>query len=85
MAEFGSWTLSPTTTFAEGREDDLLSRLEERLGKSKEEVRREIEELWDGRETGNGSSWGQCAKTVFRLPRDFRALFRKALSAVFAT
>ena len=47
MAEFGSWTLSPTTTFAEGREDDLLSRLEERLGKSKEEVRREIEEVWD--------------------------------------
>jgi uncharacterized protein YjbJ (UPF0337 family) len=45
MADFGSWTLSTTTTLAEGREDDLLGRLEERLGKSKEEVRREIEEL----------------------------------------
>jgi uncharacterized protein YjbJ (UPF0337 family) len=29
--------------FAEGKEDELLGRLEQRLGKSKEELRREIE------------------------------------------
>jgi uncharacterized protein YjbJ (UPF0337 family) len=32
-------------TFAEGKEDELLGRLQRRLGKSKEEVRREIEEF----------------------------------------
>jgi uncharacterized protein YjbJ (UPF0337 family) len=32
-------------TFAEGKEDELLGRLQKRLGKSKEEVRREIEEF----------------------------------------
>ena len=30
-------------TFAEGKEDELLGRLQQRLGKTKEEVRREIE------------------------------------------
>lgn len=29
--------------FAEGKEDELLGRLQRRLGKSKEELRREIE------------------------------------------
>jgi uncharacterized protein YjbJ (UPF0337 family) len=32
-------------TFAEGKDDELLGRLQQRLGKTKEEVRREIEEL----------------------------------------
>jgi uncharacterized protein YjbJ (UPF0337 family) len=32
-------------TFAEGKEEELLGRLQQRLGKSKEEVRREIEEF----------------------------------------
>ena len=32
-------------TFAEGKEDELLGRLEKRLGKNKEEIRREIEEF----------------------------------------
>ena len=32
-------------TFAEGKEDELLGRLQKRLGKSKDEVRREIEEF----------------------------------------
>jgi uncharacterized protein YjbJ (UPF0337 family) len=32
-------------TFAEGKEDELLGRLQKRLGKSKEDVRREIEEF----------------------------------------
>jgi uncharacterized protein YjbJ (UPF0337 family) len=31
-------------TFAEGKEDELLGRLQQRLGKNKEELRREIEE-----------------------------------------
>jgi uncharacterized protein YjbJ (UPF0337 family) len=31
--------------FAEGKEDELLGRLQKRLGKSKEDVRREIEEF----------------------------------------
>ena len=31
--------------FAEGKEDELLGRLQQRLGKNKEELRREIEEL----------------------------------------
>jgi uncharacterized protein YjbJ (UPF0337 family) len=31
-------------TFAEGKEDELLGRLQQRLGKSEEEVRRAIEE-----------------------------------------
>jgi uncharacterized protein YjbJ (UPF0337 family) len=31
-------------TFAEGKEDELLGRLQKRLGKSKEELRREIEQ-----------------------------------------
>ena len=30
-------------TFAEGKEDEMLGRLQQRLGKSKEDVRREIE------------------------------------------
>ena len=30
-------------TFAEGKEDELLGRLQQRLGKDKEEIRREIE------------------------------------------
>ena len=30
-------------TFAEGKEDELLGRLQQRLGKTKEEVRRELE------------------------------------------
>ena len=30
-------------TFAEGKEDELLGRLQKRLGKSKEDVRKEIE------------------------------------------
>jgi len=32
-------------TFAEGKEDELLGRLQKRLGKSKEDVRREIEKF----------------------------------------
>lgn len=32
-------------TFAEGKEDELLGRLQKRLGMSKEDVRREIEEF----------------------------------------
>lgn len=32
-------------TFAEGKEDELLGRLQQRLGKTKEEIRREIEEF----------------------------------------
>jgi uncharacterized protein YjbJ (UPF0337 family) len=32
-------------TFAEGKEDELLGRLQKRLGRSKEDVRREIEML----------------------------------------
>ena len=31
-------------TFAEGKEDELLGRLQQRLGKTSEEIRREIEE-----------------------------------------
>ncbi len=31
-------------TFAEGKEDELLGRLQKRLGKSEEEIRRAIEE-----------------------------------------
>jgi len=30
-------------TFAEGKDDELLGRLQQRLGKSKEEIRRELE------------------------------------------
>ena len=32
-------------TFAEGKEDELLGRLQKRLGKSKDDVRKEIEEF----------------------------------------
>lgn len=32
-------------TFAEGKEDELLGRLQQRLGKSKEDIRSEIEEF----------------------------------------
>ena len=32
-------------TFAEGKEDELLGRLQQRLGQNKEEVRRTIERL----------------------------------------
>ena len=32
-------------TFAEGKEEELLGRLQKRLGKSKEDVRAEIERL----------------------------------------
>jgi uncharacterized protein YjbJ (UPF0337 family) len=32
-------------TFAEGKEDELLGRLEKRLGKTKEDLRMEIESL----------------------------------------
>ena len=32
-------------TFAEGKEEELLGRLQQRIGKSKDEVRREIEEF----------------------------------------
>ena len=32
-------------TFTEGKEDELLGRIQKRLGKDKEEVRRAIEEL----------------------------------------
>jgi uncharacterized protein YjbJ (UPF0337 family) len=32
-------------TFAEGKDEELLGRLQQRLGKSKEVLRREIEEL----------------------------------------
>jgi uncharacterized protein YjbJ (UPF0337 family) len=32
-------------TFAEGKEDELLGRLQQRLGKTKEEIRRELEGL----------------------------------------
>ena len=31
-------------TFAEGKEDELLGRLQKKLGKTSEEIRREIEE-----------------------------------------
>jgi uncharacterized protein YjbJ (UPF0337 family) len=31
--------------FAEGKDDELLGRLQQRLGRSKEELRREIENL----------------------------------------
>ena len=30
-------------TFAEGKDDELLGRLQQRLGKSKEDIRRELE------------------------------------------
>lgn len=32
-------------TFAEGKEDEMLGRLQQRLGKSKEDLRKEIESL----------------------------------------
>jgi uncharacterized protein YjbJ (UPF0337 family) len=32
-------------TFAEGKDEELLGRLQQRLGKSKEDLRREIEDL----------------------------------------
>lgn len=32
-------------TFAEGKEDEMLGRLQQRLGKTKEDVRKEIEEF----------------------------------------
>jgi uncharacterized protein YjbJ (UPF0337 family) len=32
-------------TFAEGKEDELLGRLQQKLGKSKEDLRRELESL----------------------------------------
>jgi uncharacterized protein YjbJ (UPF0337 family) len=32
-------------TFAEGKDDELLGRLQKRLGKTKDELRREIEKL----------------------------------------
>jgi uncharacterized protein YjbJ (UPF0337 family) len=32
-------------TFAEGKEDELYGRLQKRLGKTKEEIRKEIESL----------------------------------------
>ena len=32
-------------TFAEGKEDELLGRLQKRLGKTKEDVRAELEKL----------------------------------------
>lgn len=32
-------------TFADGKEDELLGRLQQRLGKSKEDLRKEIESL----------------------------------------
>ena len=32
-------------TFTEGKEDELLGRLQQRLGKSKEDLRREIEDF----------------------------------------
>lgn len=32
-------------TFAEGKEDELLGRLQKRLGKTKDELRAEIEEI----------------------------------------
>jgi uncharacterized protein YjbJ (UPF0337 family) len=32
-------------TFAEGKDDELLGRLQQRLGKSKEDLRKEIESL----------------------------------------
>ena len=32
-------------TYIEGKDDELYGRLQQRLGKSKEEIRREIEEL----------------------------------------
>jgi uncharacterized protein YjbJ (UPF0337 family) len=32
-------------TFAQGKEDELLGRLQQRLGKDKEELRRTIEEM----------------------------------------
>jgi uncharacterized protein YjbJ (UPF0337 family) len=32
-------------TFAEGKEDELLGRLQQKLGKSKEDLRKEIERL----------------------------------------
>lgn len=32
-------------TFAEGKEDELYGRLQKRLGKTKEEIREEIEKL----------------------------------------
>ncbi|MGA9576781.1 MAG: CsbD family protein [Terrimicrobiaceae bacterium] len=32
-------------TFVEGKEDKLLGRLQKRIGKSKDELRREIEEV----------------------------------------
>jgi len=32
-------------TFSEGKEDELLGRLQKRLGKTKEDIRREIESI----------------------------------------
>ncbi|HEY5744585.1 MAG TPA: CsbD family protein [Chryseolinea sp.] len=32
-------------TFSEGKEDELLGRLQKRLGKTKEEIRKELESL----------------------------------------
>jgi uncharacterized protein YjbJ (UPF0337 family) len=32
-------------TFVEGKDDEMLGRIQQRLGRSKEEIRREIEEF----------------------------------------
>lgn len=32
-------------TFADGKEDELMGRLQQRLGRTKEEIRREISEM----------------------------------------
>lgn len=42
--KYGSLT-DDDLTFAEGKEDELYGRLQQKLGKTKEEVKREIEEL----------------------------------------
>jgi uncharacterized protein YjbJ (UPF0337 family) len=44
MQKYGQLT-DDDLTFTEGKEDELLGRLQKRLGKSKEEVRREIEQF----------------------------------------
>jgi uncharacterized protein YjbJ (UPF0337 family) len=42
--KYGSLT-DDDLTFAEGKEDELLGRLQKRLGKTKEEIRKELESL----------------------------------------
>ena len=42
--KYGSLT-DDDLTFTEGKEDELMGRLQKRLGKTKEEIRKELESL----------------------------------------